>query len=265
MKLPLLFLSLSIINYLMNPEELHFDNAPSIETIFLIRSSSIKEMSLEDFENKALEIIDNNFNEKRIIRFNDVKFRANDAEMMDVHSTSGWLGIEFRDTEKQFVLRLQKDGLSFHKLKPYTSFTDILPQMKELWRKYCEVFQPAGVSKIGLRFVNRIELPNDVTAENLSDYLSVVPHVKLPSETDIKNVLSRVHVESNELNGYISFSNVSTIQPNIEAVILDIDTWQDQDLSASNQSIWSNFSELRTFKNKLFLESLTKKCLTLFN
>ena len=222
-------------------------------------------MSLEEFEIKALEIIGHNFNEKRIVRFNDVKFSADEAESMNIHSTSGWLGMEFRDKEKQFVLRLQKDGISYHKLKPYTSFTDILPQLKELWWKYCEIFQPAGVSQIGLRFVNRIELPNDVTAENLSDYLSVVPHVKLPSETDIKNILSRVHVESNELSGYISFSNVSTIQPSIEAVILDIDTWKSHDSSASNQVIWNDFSELRAFKNKLFLESLTEKCLSLFN
>ncbi len=121
------------------------------------------------------------------------------------------------------------------------------------------------INKIGLRFVNRIDLPDEVSAENLSDYLSVVPHVKLPLEANIKNILSRVHVEANSLNGYISFSNISGPIQQIEAVILDIDTWKDQDLAIDSQSIWQNFSQLRDFKNKLFLESLTDKCLTLFN
>jgi|GEM_PF-2637165 len=249
----------------MSSEDLHFENAPSIETIFLIRSTSIAEMSFEDFEKRCLAIVGTAFSEKRTVSFNNLKFTANNAEEIDVNSNSGWLGIEFRDTESKVVIRIQRDGISYHKLKPYTSYDTILPDIKTLWTKYCEIFTPNGINKIGLRFVNRIDLPDEVSAENLSDYLSVVPHVKLPLEANIKNILSRVHVEANSLNGYISFSNISGPIQQIEAVILDIDTWKDQDLAIDSQSIWQNFSQLRAFKNKLFLESLTDKCLTLFN
>lgn len=56
---------------------------------------------------------------------------------------------------------IQMDGgrISFHRLSPYTSWAEFFPIVQKMHQSYIECFNPVGILRIGLRYVNEIVLP----------------------------------------------------------------------------------------------------------
>ena len=91
-------------------------------------------------------------------------------------------GMEFlRDDEKAFV-RVAQDMLSVHQLRPYPAWPQFVPLIRQGFEAFCEVAKPNGLHRIGLRYVNRIEIPT--ASVELEEYFHFHPSVgpDLPQE-----------------------------------------------------------------------------------
>ena len=241
----------------------HFENAPIVEAIFEIKAASSQQWEDEPFKAAANRVAKQEFTYSRTMMKQEVELTLDDDSAT---STSSLHGVEYVSKESNAVVRIKKDSLSFHKLAPYSSFDEVLPQVQEFWNRFQEHMQPRAASAIVLRFVNRIDLPAETPYRDLGDYLTVVPHVGLPSGVEVEGLLSRVNVSDPKTgqSAQISFSNLDSGNDSLESVLLDI-TAQDACIaSLENEGIWEAFQTLQDFKNRLFVESLTEKCLALF-
>jgi len=125
-----------------------------------------------------------------------------------------------------------------------------------LWKAHQTIACPEQIDRLGLRFVNRIRVPQ--CDFELSDYLSSSPQP--PHETEYP-IASFLHQETFKIIGHPYEVNlIKTIQ---EAdgtwLILDIDVFTTSLPSIGSMDMSQLLKEMRWLKNKFFFNSLTKK------
>ena len=68
----------------------------------------------------------------------------------------GLRGIHVKTADEKSVAQFRVDGFTFNRLKPYTSWEEILPEARDLWLVYCDIAKPKSVSRLGTRYINHI-------------------------------------------------------------------------------------------------------------
>lgn len=183
----------------------HYPKASIVEAIFDIQTVLPKIPSKNNFAKVVKEVAGNKYLEWFFLEFKNIEFAQGDSKL-NVKSNADWVGCEFKVTEQGQVVRIRKDGLSFRQLNPYTSYEKLIPELERLWVNYCRELSP----KVNLRFINKVQLPEGTKISELSQFVKVVPHVELPVEADIQNLLSCVHIveQGTKNNAHVSFLSV---------------------------------------------------------
>lgn len=73
------------------------------------------------------------------------------------------------------MVQVGRDLLVINQLKPYPRFEDWHPLVGEMLQHYRSVASPDGVQKIGLRYINRITVPE--TGHPMESYFQMYPQV----------------------------------------------------------------------------------------
>lgn len=84
---------------------------------------------------------------------------------------------QYFSDDKKWCVRFDGVLLSIHRLKPYTSWGDFFPLIEMVFKSYVETFLPKKILRIGLRYINKIEIPSK--SFNFEDYFNI--KVSLPS------------------------------------------------------------------------------------
>lgn len=181
-----------------------------------------------------------------------------------------------KEDEKQLV-QIRATGYSFNRLAPYLSFDAYLPEIRQTWDLFRMIAKPVQVTGVNLRYINRIVLPTrqDGNVE-LDDYFRVGP--RLPDEEQL--------IFTGFLNQYTAVEHdtrhqvkvvLSTTEPqqllatessraedgtpvifdNTAAAMASLDPKDWKSLEAILRS-------LRGLKNRVFKNTLTEHCLSLF-
>jgi uncharacterized protein (TIGR04255 family) len=189
------------------------------------------------------------------------------AELLPKMSTQ--LGVQafqfLQDDERQLV-QLRAQGFSFNRLAPYSSLDDYLPEIERTWRLYADLVSPVQIRVVRLRYINRILVPMTENSVDLDEFLNISPRLQDEESWELSSFLNQhVAIEKetgNQLNLVLSVQlPVNERLP----VILDITV---ASASIAEPADWSNIfrlvGSLRSLKNRIFLNTLTPKCIELF-
>lgn len=178
----------------------------------------------------------------------------------------GWKGLRFQSSDKKHIAQFNRDGFVFSRLEPYESWEQLYEEGMRLWYVYVELVQPVEVHRIGLRYINRIQLPPDEL--RVEDYLEPAPMP--PKGLDVP-FYGFMHQDTLAIPGHPYAINViRTIQPpgapGVQglALILDIDAFTTQGFELDEALLEQRLLEMRWLKNKVFFGSITPKSLKLF-
>jgi uncharacterized protein (TIGR04255 family) len=169
------------------------------------------------------------------------------------------------DDEKQLVqVRLQ--GFSFNRLAPYTSLDDYLPEIERTWRLYVETASPVQIRVVRLRYINRILVPMTANAVNLDEFLKIGPRLPDEDKLILSGFLNQQVAVERDTGHQVNL--VLTAQPpgnETLPVILDITVASTLNAEPTDWSTISrNIASLRTLKNRIFRNTLTPRCIELF-
>jgi uncharacterized protein (TIGR04255 family) len=174
------------------------------------------------------------------------------------------IGVRFDSADKKWVILLRQDVFSLSRLEPYDSWENLL----EMAGKVCHSLRLAeritSVGRIALRTINRLDLP--LPMSDFRTYLRTSPEVSpdLPqmlSSVFMNLVLPEVGVD---VSATIIEATVQASKPNTAAMILDIDVFQERNLSPALDFIWQRFGELHDCRNALFEGCITDATRDLF-
>ena len=247
----------------MSEPELKLAKPPIVEAVVDIDCDMPPGFQLAALEKSAQEAFSAAYPKYRVLFVEQHRIEAKGTES-SVHSTNRAVqALQFlHDDEKQLV-QVRAQGFSFNRLAPYTTLDDYLQEIERSWRAYVRLAVPVQVRAVKLRYINRIDLPAVV---ELNDYLQIGP--RLPDEEGLAFL--------GFLNQYIAVEKatghevhcVLTIQPTEQdkrPLIFDNGAGAAGPVEPENWTwILEKIQLLRGLKNRVFKNTLTERCLNLF-
>jgi len=173
----------------------------------------------------------------------------------------GFTGVQVASGDGKQIALFGKDLFSFSRLQPYESWDIFRAEAMRLWEVYCAFGARAEIQRLGLRFINQIQVPS--SSFEVSDYLVMAPK-------DVPGLplsfMGFFHNDTWSVPGYpYNINMIRTVQPSTTGAVLifDIDVFRGP-FSLPDLDLEFSLAEMRWLKNKLFFGSITDKALSLF-
>ncbi len=240
-----------------------FSNAPITEALLDIRAAVPKGVTLDTlaaFQN-SLESRYPNRKERRAWEDMVQLGPAGAVEMRQ--KATGPDGFIFTSADGRQLVQARLDGFTFNRLRPYVSWEALRDEAREHWERYRTIATPEGVSRIALRYINRLDIPLTVT--DFKQYVRTGPEIAPGLPQGLAAFLMRLVVPMER------FQSIAIITETMEApkedklpFILDIDVFVERPFSPDDGAMWEAFERLRECKNTVFFESVTEAAKELF-
>jgi len=236
----------------------HYSRAPILEAVIDIHVRLPADVGLE-----ALSTIpwdDAGRYSVRLPRFRgDIRFQT-DARTPVVSAEQTQIGFVSRDEDRKQVVQSRLDGYAFSKLAPYERWEPFCEEARSLWKKYCEVTHPLGITRIAVRYINRLELP--LPFDDFREYLRTYPEVSSDLPQGLSAFLLQIKIAQDDLPDGMLILNeglMESSRPDVAPVLLDIDLFRPVVFSAQGDEVWAAIEQLHQRKNSVFEACITDK------
>jgi uncharacterized protein (TIGR04255 family) len=131
--------------------------------------------------------------------------------------------MKFLSDDERSLIQLQGDVLSVNKMKPYERWETFKALILHSLSAYTAVNNPKGIRRIGIRYINRIEIPESEV--KIEDYLQAVPGLPEEIPQVFNTWVQRVEVPFPKINGLLILQSGSIREKDVDGVafLLDLD------------------------------------------
>lgn len=230
----------------------HLSRAPIVEAVIDIRARSENDWDRISIKDLLIQELPDypKIEERRSVQA-ELTFNPQ-HQPQAMGKELGLKGYVFRSDDNVQVAQFQKDGFSFSRLKPYENWDLFVDEAHRLWEIHKKAINPIDISRLGVRFINRIEAQLPLKSEEI-----LVDAPKTPCDFDwsFSNFFHRDVFEVPDSPYKINYIRLLEKSETHTIFILDIDVYT---MSLHEpERIWSeHFSEMRYLKNKVFFGSL---------
>ena len=254
---------------IVSEQHLKLAKAPIVEAVIDIDCDMPPTLDIKELERPARDLFRDTYPKLRhqVIQEHKIKAKAKGDAPPEVSSRHGIQAFQFlHDDEKQLV-QIRRQGFSLNRLAPYTSLDDYLPEIERTWLLFLELALPVQIRAIRLRYINRLSLPRVSGKVELNDYLMMVSP-RFPSEGNLRydGFLNQYAATEEETGNTVNIVLTSQKhEQEILPVIFDITAAKAEIAEPDDWAlILSRIQSLRKLKNRIFVDTLTKQCLKLF-
>ncbi len=244
----------------------HLGKAPIVEAVIDFRVKLASDFELDAFHPLRLKLVQEypSFEEQQLI---EQRIEQEPGQPMQFSTrVSGIHGHRLRSEDGKSIVQFRRDGYTFSRLNPYTTWEDVFTEAWRLWRMYVETAQPIEVSRLAARYINRLLFP--LPFADPSKFLKAPPVVAEGWPTSMSSFLTRIVINDPENEVAINVIQAVEPQPPGEQthlpLLFDIDAYQDVTLNADDVTIAERFAKLRQAKNRIFFSGLTDEAIELF-
>jgi uncharacterized protein (TIGR04255 family) len=239
----------------------HLQQAPITEAVLEVRCV-VPDESLEllaEFEKRVQP--DYTMKRERI----QVHVNVADAEAISTKRVDGLL---LQHESAPQIVQARFDGFAFSRLRPYGRWNELREEAVRLWAIYRDVFKPTKVVRLGLRYINAIEIN---VKEDPSKTLRILPMLPSPVAPTGNNSFTSFTLQvSTEYPDFGAAGNLlehwPLVPPEAETahVVLDIDVYKPLEFDTDDAAIWVQLEQLRELKNFIFFSSVTPEAVRRF-
>ena len=159
-------------------------------------------------------------------------------------------GYRYKTLDGKQIVQTRLDGFTFNRLRPYISWKEFRKESHRLWQIYKHVTSPELITRVALRYINKLNIPLTGTLE---DYLTAPPTVPKELPQSFSGFLMRVIIPEPSISAHAIITQALEHPLNdVAPIILDVEVIEEKD-------IWETIERLRDFKNKIFFNSITEK------
>ena len=135
--------------------------------------------------------------------------------------------MQFLREDESALMQIGHDILAVNHLRPYPSWPNLRALIGRILNAYRKVASPKGFHRIGLRFINRLEIPEKSPFE-IEDYLTAIPAIPRNLPQTFARWLQRTDLPFEEIDGMLTLQTASVVdsEPADSTVfMLDLDCW----------------------------------------
>lgn len=244
----------------------HLRNAPITEALIDIRAKLPPRIGFSDLTELRNQVMNEypSCRERRRIH-GVLSFKASDPPALNAtqDTPDGYL---MASADGRQIVQIRLDGFTFSRLKPYETWEALRDEAEALWTRYRQALNQPRVSRIAVRYINRIEIPTPMG--DLKDWILTGPDLAPGLPQQLAGYFFRIHMPFEDPSGFVNIIQKIDIptdsEPNTVPLILDIDAFHPVEDKTPEQRIWELLEDLRKIKNRVFFDSVTERALELF-
>lgn len=149
----------------------HYRRAPIAEAVIEIRCVLPGDVSLQDLlptvDREEFPVVERAMTLENRVEISD--------EGMHSQTTGRQFGHVFRRADGSRVVQVRLDGFSFSRLPPYDRWEAFVEEAEKQWTRYRRLAKPERVTRLGVRFINKLEIPSPQV--EIKDYLRIAVDV----------------------------------------------------------------------------------------
>lgn len=241
-----------------------FPNPPIVEALVDIRANLPQSVGLDE-----LASIHNSVRDRFPVREErtrwEGRFELKEDGPLLSGMTRGGHGYQYRSSDGSSIFQARLDGFTFNQLPPYTGWDKLITEAKELWKLFARTARPINVTRIAIRYINRIEIPLPI--DNLKEYLRTAPEIAPDAPQGMSEFFMRL-VLPDPLTGCTAIVTQTNGAPPPDLrflpIIFDLDVYHEGPMNPNSPKIWEEFIKLRDFRNRIFYGSITEKTREIF-
>lgn len=176
----------------------------------------------------------------------------------------GLLGYFLYSADAKTTVQLKKNGFTLNRLAPYTGGDQLVREALELWEQYVTAVKPEGVSRLAIRYINRIDLPLR-DGDQLDRFLHSAPLVPEGLPQNVTDFVTRVVVLDKTSRVVAIVTQTLSLPDGGKApFILDIDVFKSEKLRIAAAHLQEELELLRATAQAAFFGSLTEETVSLY-
>jgi len=177
-------------------------------------------------------------------------------------------GIKLSSLDRADVLIFRTNSFVCSRLAPYLQWDTFKSRATRGWSVWRKVAGPIELSRIGVRYVNRIDIPpQSGPSIRVEDYLNLSP--RLPAETrePLKSYAMQIvfPLESTPYTVILNSGTVPSPLVGYTSFLLDLDISRETELPRRDDALWQVLDEMREHKNRVFENYITDLSRRLFS
>lgn len=234
---------------------------PITEAVIEIRFSD-KNLSVTDLEKTAKKFKSKKFYshlqqfDEHVVDFNVVNKTA--------HTTNEPFFRVASDDLTQLVF-LRKKSIATAQLAPYNCWDEFVTRFARDWALHRELLGAYAITRIGVRYVNRLDIPNNGPIVNEHEYINVFPNHP-PVVGPFINYAIQTRSPIPDLGSVLNLNSavVASPLPKHTAFVLDMDFYREVGLPQNETEVLNFLNDIRAKKNEVFEACITDKARELF-
>jgi|ERR1700722_9533864 len=243
----------------------HYPHAPIFEAVLDVQARTSSLPSQDVFIQLA-KSLSTEYSQSAALNQLQVSVVAAPPAASSVAHTLQISGLRLCRPQNDRVLLIQPRGMTFSHLPPYTSWEVFQSEARRLWNRYVDFVKPEAVTRVALRYMNRIDIPE--MKFEMSDYFRLYPEIPKNIPQDISAFFMQFQMPQSDLatdlTAVINFAPTVRRDEHTQSIVLDIDVFALRDLPTSSDDVFNLLNVIRTRKNELFEACITDRARELF-
>ncbi|MGO8673273.1 MAG: TIGR04255 family protein [Capsulimonadaceae bacterium] len=242
-----------------------WQNPPIVQAILEIRAD-VDASCVGELKN-VVRGIEDQFPHSTEVKQGEFQLAFNPEAEPGIHTPPiSVIGYNLTSQDQQSVVGAWVPQFSYSQLKAYSTWAEFSTRARDMYDRYISIARPTSVTRLGLRYINRLALPLPV--DNFKDYILTAPDVAEGIPQSLLLYFMRLVIPDPDID---AIANVlMSLEPLSEEsthanLVFDIDVSKQGGYPATNsEEMWRDFAQLREFKNRIFYKSLTEKTKEMF-
>lgn len=170
-------------------------------------------------------------------------------------------GARLASEDSRMVLQAKHDGLVVSRLQPYDSWEQLIGEVRKLWAIYVQLFKPPEVVRLGVRYINRIELSYVDGFVDFDKVFTRGPQIPPTLPQSLESFYTRVvmPIPAHSATLALVQSLDAPLEDGSHFATLDLDASISTAMKPDSPSLWSQLEQLRAVKNEAFFASLHRE------
>jgi uncharacterized protein (TIGR04255 family) len=242
----------------------HFTKAPIVEAILFVECYPLPDLSAESVAPLAAAFAPEYPRHRaRYTTTSTVELAPRPGSALSSAETEidGHL---YFSADNQRAVQVRRKGYAFSWFAPYPGWDVFQMSARHGWEIFEERFNPQSVTRIGIRYLNRIELPFPI--HKITDYLTTVPAGSPRIELDLSGFFMRLVLQDPSIpaTGILTQATGERAPGETDPLPFTLDIEAYTTTVGIPDHLWDVVARLRAFKNQLFFDSITESTREMF-
>ena len=237
----------------------HLSKAPIAEAAIEIRASLGLPVADEAYD-KFRDAIIARYPTHVAMRFIAPHFHIESETEIRTETAFSRVGVRMESADKKTIIQAKNNGLVVSRLPPYESWETLIAEVRTLWSLYDKVFTPASVVRLGVRYINRIELEYVDNRIDFDKVFTAAPQIPRGLPQTLESFTTRIlmPIETHQATLAIVQALEAPAASGSHFAVLDLDAFSSTAMKPDADDMWMQLERLREVKNMAFFESLLR-------